>query len=108
MFSSVTWFSQRVCIVRVLSSRVVRIAKFDKPFALEFVATDSTLSKFYFESSAATNKKIPKHFMIMSFTDGKLKKLPYDSTLLTPNQFAYQLKPKSVVVDKRTDGVAEL
>ncbi len=44
----------------------------------------------------------------MSFTDGKLKKLPADSTLLTPNQFAYQLKPESLVVDKRTDGVAEL
>ena len=87
---------------------MVRLAKFEKPFELEFVATDSTLSKFFFESAAVTNRKISKHFMLMSFTDGKLKKLPSDSTLLTPNQFAYELKPTSFVVDKRTDGVAEL
>ena len=87
---------------------MVRIANFEEPYELEFVATDSARSKFCFESAAVTNKTIPKHFMIMSFTDGKLKKLPSDSTVLTPNQFAYKLQPKSFVVDKRTDGVAEL
>jgi hypothetical protein len=94
--------------VSLCCPRAERIAKFERPFEFRFVATDSTLLKFMFESFAPSNKKIPKHFLLWTLCDGKVKKLPSESTLLTPSQFPYQLKAKDFVVDKRTDGVAEL
>ena len=86
----------------------VKLFSFETPFKVDFhkVGEGDNVS-YQWKSLETTNKRLPKHFVLETFTDGKLKETPLKS-VLSPNQYPFEVDPNTLVMDSRTGSIDTL
>ena len=86
----------------------VTLYSFDTPFKVEFkkVGEGDNVS-YQWKSLETINKRLPRHFVLATFTDGKLKETPLKS-VLSPNQYPFEVDPSTLVMDMKTQNIDTL
>ena len=86
----------------------VTLFAFTTPFHVAFNKVgDGENVSYQWKSADAATRRLPKHFVLETFTDGKLKETPSKAPL-NPNQYPFEVDPSTLVMDMKTKNIDTL
>jgi len=81
---------------------------FTSPFQVAFQkVVEGENSSYQFKSAETTTRRLPKHFLLATFTDGRLKETG-SNTPLSPNQYPFEVEASTLVMDAKTENIDTL